>query len=1825
MDLGRAPMLRACVTHDVAGDRWVLLLLQHHLTSDHTATEVLRAEIDAHLDGRADQLPAPLPFRNYVAQARLGVSRAEHGAFFREMLGDVDEPTVPFGLRDVHGDGLELEQARLAVDEELGVRLRERARALGVSAASVCHVAWALVLARVSGRSDVVFGTVLFGRMQGGEGADQVLGPFINTLPVRMRMAETGAVAGVRRTQALLASLVRHEHASLVLAQQCSGVPASEPLFSALFNYRHSVRGGKRPTARGAAPGIRVMERSNYPLTLSVDDLGDAFSLTVQVQAGVGAERVCAFMHTALGGLVAALEGAPECPLESIEVLAAAERRQVLEAWNRTEAEYPADRCIHELFEAQVARTPGAVAVRFEEESLTYRELNERANRLAHYLVRLGVGPEVRVGVLVERSLEMVVSLLAVLKAGGAYVPLDPGYPAERLAYVLDDSAVPLVLVQAALRATVPARDGIEVLAVDALADRLAGEPAENPAGGAGAESLAYVIYTSGSTGRPKGVMNQHRGVVNRLVWMQAQFGIGTDDVVLQKTPFGFDVSVWEFFWPLQQGATLVMARPDGHRDPLYLQEVIERRGVTTLHFVPSMLQQFVETAEAARCSTLRRVICSGEALPPALVARFHQRLPASAALHNLYGPTEAAVDVSHWACARDDAAGVVPIGRPVWNTRLYVLDAALQPVPVGVPGELYIGGVQVARGYQGRAAMTAERFVPDSFSTEGGARLYRTGDRVRWRTDGAIEYLGRLDFQVKVRGFRIELGEIESVLLGHPAVREAVVLARGEGEAKQLVAWIVVAAGEAPADELRAHLQTYLPGHMVPSAFVRLDALPLTRNGKVDRRALPEPDAGDLAGTRFVVPGTPTEEVLAALWTQLLGAGRVGATDDFFSLGGHSLLATRLVSRVRADLRVELPIRAVFEHSTLAAQAAEVDRLRRAAPGVEAPPLVPIPRDGDLPLSLAQERLWFVDRMEPGSATYHMPLFLRLEGELDADALRRALDELVRRHESLRTSFPLVDGAPVQRVAPPAPADLVFHDLGTLRHDERDDEAARLVREQARLPFWLETGPLFRADLVKLGEGDHLLLIVLHHAIADGWSLDVLRHELAALYGAFSRGEASPLPEPRIQYGDFSVWQRAWLQGEVLERQVAFWRRTLEGAPPLLALPADRPRRPVQTHAGALERAFLAREAADAVLALARQEGATLFMVLLAALDLVLSRQSGEDDVVVGTPVAGRTRAETDRVVGLFLNSLALRVSLAGDPAFRELLRRVRETTLDAYAHQDAPFEAVLEEIHPERAQDRTPVFQVMLNLANFAGAGAVVGDMTAADAASGFAGLRVSGVDRGVAALRSKFDLTLYAGERPDGIALHLVYNPDLFDAGRMDALLAQLVAVLEQALEDPGRPVSRFVLADGRAPSGADRELRTAAGFPAGVGEPGEVWERHDGQWASTGERGRYLPDGFIAPAFSTQEPEARTEAAVSAPVPDAGAGQTETEREMLAIWHEVLGEPVELHDDFFDLGGHSLLGVRLLALVKKRLGRTLALPVLFDASTPAALSARVDDTGEGRGFMHLVPMGNQGSELAPIFLLHPAGGTVFKYADLASHVGPDRPVYAIQAAGVTDGAEPLRTVDLMAQRYLEEVLRLQPRGPYYLAGWSAGGVITMEMAHRLRAAGHEVALVGLLDSRPPNAEKPIPDPVHLYRRLAAGLSSADLAELDALEDEIRVLPIDDRLPYLARWLGAHGAESRVQELDGLKPVVEVFRATVAATRRHPLTPYPGRVTLFCAESGRGEGWEKIGLPELWKPLVTGELEVVMVPGTHITMIAEPNVREVAAAIRAAIDRC
>ncbi|MCU0120071.1 amino acid adenylation domain-containing protein [Pseudomonas sp. B2M1-30] len=928
LDLSQAPLIRLLYARDPANGRVLGTLVFHHIALDHTALEVVREEMQACLLGHAEALPAAVPYRNYVAQARWGISEEEHETFFRQMLGDIEEPTLPFGLRNVSGTASDVEEVCLPLSEALAQRLRSQARSMGISVASLFHLAWAQVLAVTSGQRSVVFGTVLMGRMQGGAGADRGLGMFINTLPLRVDIGGQTVRDGVKATHAQLTALLGHEHASLALAQRCSGVAAPAPLFSAMLNYRHSAAEPLHSQAHDAWQGIETLtaeERTNYPLSLNVDDLGAGFRLTAITSAQIGAQRICDYLQTALSNLVEALEQAPQQPLDRLSILPDAERQRLLFDLNATAVDYNLEQTLHGLFEAQVARTPQALALQSDGSRLSFKQLNDRANRLAHHLRSLGVGPDSRVAICVERSAHMVIGLLAILKAGGGYVPVDPDYPPERIAYMLADSAPVAVLVHAATR-EVPGALAVPVVDLDRADWHEL--PADNPqVPGLTAAHLAYVIYTSGSTGQPKGVANEHGAVINRLLWMQDAYPLTAEDAVLQKTPFSFDVSVWEFFWPLMTGARLVVARPGGHKEPTYLSEVIAAERITTLHFVPSMLDVFLAHGQTARCAGLRQVMCSGEALPGGLVRRFKQQLPVSR-LHNLYGPTEAAVDVTAWDCAGPlaDTPDNTPIGKPIANTRMYILDALQQPVPQGVAGELYIGGVQVARGYLNRPELSAERFLKDPFSASAHARMYRTGDVARYRADGNIEYLGRNDDQVKIRGLRIELGEIQARLTQIAGVQEAAVLAREDvpGD-KRLVAYYTGARLE--IDILRGHLLEQLPDYMVPAVFIHLDALPLSPNGKLERKALPAPDLASLTSREYEAPVGEMEILLARLWCELLNVERVGRHDHFFELGGHSLLAVSLIGRLQQE-GVEADVRALFEQPTLAGYAALTERM---------------------------------------------------------------------------------------------------------------------------------------------------------------------------------------------------------------------------------------------------------------------------------------------------------------------------------------------------------------------------------------------------------------------------------------------------------------------------------------------------------------------------------------------------------------------------------------------------------------------------------------------------------------------------------------------------------------------------------------------------------------------------------------------------------------------------------------------------------------------------------------------------------------------------------
>ncbi|PON16809.1 non-ribosomal peptide synthetase [Candidatus Entotheonella serta] len=1039
----------------------------------------------------------------------------------------------------------------------------------------------------------------------------------------------------------------------------------------------------------------------------------------------------------------------------------------LLQAWNDTAADFGPAEPIQVLFERQVSRTPDEVALVFGNEALTYADVNGRANQLAHYLMALGTESETLVAVAVERSLEMVIALLGVLKAGGAYVPIDPSYPEERIRYMLADCTAPILLTQSRLSHVL--ETGLSVLshqtyviAVDTIGERLASQSMENPQTQTLATELAYVIYTSGSTGQPKGVANQHDGVFNRLCWAQTQFQLTSDDCVLQKTPFSFDVSVWEFFWPLMSGASLLIAQPEGHQDPTYLCDLIQRERVTFLHFVPSMLRQFISDPNSQNCTSLRVILTSGEALPWDLAQDTAHLLPHTE-LHNLYGPTEAAIDVSHWPYV--ETSPTIPIGKPIANTTLYVLDSANQMAPIGISGELHIGGVQLARGYLGRSDLTAERFISHS---EFG-RLYKTGDLCRWLPDGNLEYLGRTDFQVKLRGVRIELGEIESVLLSQDEVCEVVVLAREDEPGDlRLVAYVV---GEAESAQLLAQLSERLPAYMIPSAFVRLDALPLTPNGKVDRRALPAPDYAQTQ-TEFVPPRDDLEQQVAQIWREVLGGKQVGIYDTFFALGGHSLLATQVISRVRRQLQLDVPLKILFEAPQLGAFAQVIHDNLESQDQSRLTAIQPMPREGQLPLSFAQQRLWFLDKLEPDSAFYNIPAMCRLEGPLDVRALELSVRYLIERHESLRTTFDTIDGEPVQIIHDPTPLTLPVIAVDDLA------QAQHLGQTEAITPFNLQTGPLLRVQLLKISHTDHLLLLTMHHIISDGWSIGVLIEELSHAYTAYVQDEAPTLADLPIHYADFAFWQRQTLSGDVLDRQLTFWREQLADAPALLELPSDRPRPPVQSYRGAHYAFHLEVALTSQLHQLAQRHQGTLFMVLLAAFKVLLCRYSGQRDIVVGSPIANRNRSELEDLIGFFVNTLVLRTQLDDNPSFTSLLQRVRQTTLEAYEHQDLPFEQLVDELQLKRTLSYSPLFQVMLVLQNVDQRALTLPHLTATsyDAVFPFA----------------RFDLTLNLIDQDSGLLGVFEYNTDLFDEASIARMAGHFAVLLNRMVLQPDQPV-------------------------------------------------------------------------------------------------------------------------------------------------------------------------------------------------------------------------------------------------------------------------------------------------------------------------------------------------------------------------------------------------------------------------------------------------
>ncbi|HTN91087.1 MAG TPA: amino acid adenylation domain-containing protein, partial [Sorangium sp.] len=1340
--------------------------------------------------GALREREAAPPYRSYIAWlGRQDMAAAE--AFFRAHLKGLTAPTrLPELTEAPQAPGHPgFREHRALLSPEATRALQGFALAQGVTLNTVVQAAWALLLARYSGESDVLFGITVAGRPADLPEAGSIMGAFINSLPLRLRVPPALRLADwLQQIQALNLELRQYEYSPLVQVQRWSEVERGTPLFDSLLVFQNYPVDQAVDEHRRAL-GIEVSTAeawTNYPLTVYVVP-GSELALTLSFDAQRLDEGTVARMAAAMCALLERMAGQPEARLGGLAPLSDPEQEPPAAEQRSTRRDYRSQPCLPEMLAAQAARTPNAVAVTCGRERLTYRELNARANQLAHALRRRGVGSETLVGLCVERSLEMMVGLLGILKSGGAYVPLDPAYPRERLRAMLEDSGLPLLLTQESLLLALPDTSA-RAICLDRDWPSIAGEPDRDPTPLLGEESLAYVIYTSGSTGRPKGVMVRHGGVTNFLLSMQEHLSPPRDVVVLGTTSISFDIAVLELFLPLLTGGRVELARREDAADGERLAALLRASGATLMQATPTGWKMLLENGRP-RLAGLA-VLCGGEAFPQELARQF---LEAGVAPWNLYGPTETTVWSSiHRVTAGD---GPIPLGTPIANTELHVLDRQLYPAPLGVAGELCIGGAGLARGYLDHPDLTADRFIPDPFSQEPGRRLYRTGDLARFRRDGTLEFLGRRDHQIKIRGFRIELGEIEAQLRTCPDVRDAVVVAREDAGTPRLAAYVIPERSAAlTADGLRARLKERLPDYMVPSAYVWLDELPLTPNGKVNRKALPAP--GLVAREQRARPRTATEEIVATIWAEVLGLEGVGVHESFFELGGHSLLATRAISRIRGSFQVELPLRSIFDHPTVAQLASAVDDAAKQQRGAMLPPITRNPRDGKLPLSFAQQRLWFLSQLEPDSAGYNMTAAVRVEGELDVALLRESLAALVRRHESLRTTFGVASGEPVQVIDPEGAPAFEVVDLSATPAAEQGAAVQRLAAERAERPFDLGRGPLLRVTAIKLREDELVLVVVVHHIVADGWTMNVLVAELAELYAAARAGRPPALRPLPVQYADFAVWQRRWMQGPVREALLGAWRERLSGHPPALDLRPDHPRPAAASHRGARHTIAVDRALSEALRALGRREGATLFMTLLAAFKVVLLGRTGQSDLLVGTDVAGRNRAEIEGLIGFFVNLLVLRTDLGGMPTFRELLQRVREVTLDAYAHQDLPFEQVVDALRPPREPGRHPLVQTLFVLQN----------VPASEIS--LPGVRFSAVelDREV----SRFDLGVFVEETDEGLTCAWKYRADLFEPPTIAGMAAHFMAVLRAIVDDPDRRVTALA-----ALAAAERKERTVEG--------------------------------------------------------------------------------------------------------------------------------------------------------------------------------------------------------------------------------------------------------------------------------------------------------------------------------------------------------------------------------------------------------------------------
>jgi amino acid adenylation domain-containing protein len=1376
----------------------IILFTTHHIVSDDWSTGILIQEIATLYQVFLEGKPSPLPelsiqyadFAVWQRQWLQGKAQQTQLNYWKKQLGN-NLPILNLPTDYPRPTKLTYQGATqsFTLSPSLTKALKALCQQQGVTLFMLLLAAFKVLLYRYSHQEDLVVGTPIANRNRAE--IEGLIGFFVNTLVLR-----TNLEGKLRFTELLQRvkqiTLEAYSHQDLPFEKLVEELKPERhlnrnPLFDVMFALQNA------PESELKLPGLSLSsidEDSNTAkFDLSLDLFESSFGLTGAFEYSTDLfeastiERMIGHFQVLLKAIVTH----PETKLSELPLLTEAERNQILFHWNDTKIEYPLNQCIHSLFEAQVTKTPNAVAVVYQDQQLTYQELNTKANQLAHYLQTLGVKPESLVGICVERSVEVVVGILGILKAGGAYLPLNPTHPLERLAEMLSDAQISILVTQQLL---VKSFDKYQanLVCLDSDWELIAQQNDQNPISEVTTNNLAYVIYTSGSTGKPKGVMVEHSSLVNNYFAWRDVYQLNSLKTHLQMANFAFDVFTGDLVRALCSGGKLVLCPQEFLLDAEQLYSLIKQYQIDCGEFVPVVLRNLIEYLEKSNQKLeLKLVICGSDSWYGREYQKFQQFLDKKTRLINSFGVTEATIDSCYFEQQAQQLSSeqLVPIGKPFANTQLYILDSHLQPVPIGITGELYIGGAGVARGYLNRSELTKEKFIPNPLLdveifhevSLQNSTLYKTGDLARYHADGTIEYLGRIDHQVKIRGFRIELGEIEVVIASYPLVKDCVVVVHQDATGnKRLVAYYI-SEDKLDIKQLRDFLKSKLPEYMIPSTLVELKAFPLTPNGKCDRNSLPIPDFTSTT-TQYLAPRNATEKTLVGVWQEVLNLPQVGIDDNFFELGGHSLLATQVVSKIRQSLSIELPLRCLFEYPTVAQLAEQI----ASSVTQEIPPIKPVARDRDLPLSFAQQRLWFLAQLEPDNPAYNIPEALRVRGKLDVEVLIQTLQAIIERHEILRTNFKVVTDEPIQVIHSQSKFQLTTVDLTSLSKTKQEPEVIKLTEQEALQPFDLETDSLLRVTLIRLDDLEHVILFTMHHIISDAWSIAILVAEVATLYQAFAQQQPSPLPELPIQYADYAVWQREWLQGEVLEKQLHYWKQKLGGKLPVLKLPYQQPPL-VKTNRSLSHKFELSQELTLAIQQLSRQHDATLFMVILSALKVLLYRYTQQDDIVVGADIANRNRAETEGLIGFFVNLLLLRTDLSGYPSFRELLSRVKQVTLSAYAHQDLPFERLVQELQPSRQLNQTSLFQVLLVMDN-------VPTQTLE-----LPGLTISTLKE--IDSQAKFDLVLFISETPSGIVGTWTYNSDLFDGNTISKLSEHYVTLLQNIVSQPDTRINNLAI--------------------------------------------------------------------------------------------------------------------------------------------------------------------------------------------------------------------------------------------------------------------------------------------------------------------------------------------------------------------------------------------------------------------------------------------